>query len=706
LRHICGDRSLSERLEYRIREVLSPLDLLLEFQSSQDQHAKSNGSLYCIEPNLKEGPGSLRDLHRARWIFKLLLGADNHTLDQAMRDRVGISDRQIAEAHAAADWHWRARTWMHLTAGKLSDVLIVNYQDRIARELNDCSAQTWLSRHVAHSETLARFRETAIHALLQGPFLINRFLLEDGSLHLSDNDSASVVSMLHIAQRYGIPVNLKDLRRLGEARESALEVTEPSGEEVWSFNQIIGEDRNVAKTVRALSDFGILDRLIPNFSEVMRFVPPDPAHRYTIGEHSIRMIEHLELLRAGRDGEGRRFAELLTQCSHFDMLCLAALLHDAGKLLLGNDHCKTGAELAESVAARLNLATEKRKILDIIIRQHLLLVRTARLQDLKSAHVIQSVAAQVPDMDALRHLYVFTYIDTYAVAEKNWTSMDERDLEDLYQRMQEFFSSGADENAGNEEKEDRGVLIRNKLAALQAKNETAVLKHCESMPAGYVLNTPLEEIAFHLQLIDRMETEGVVLDIYNRPGDDYSELTFCAHDDPQPGMLAKITGVLYGCNIDIHKAQAFTIEKEKPIILDTLWIRSNGMQISESKARRIQHSIKEVVTGAKSVEYFLEKAGKNPPHGIILDRIDLRNDLSEEHTVVHIVAHDLQGLLYVMTRSLSRCGLHIHSAKIATWEGRAENNFYVTATGGGQIPEFELPEWTKRLARVLRGDGV
>jgi [protein-PII] uridylyltransferase len=115
-----------------------------------------------------------------------------------------------------------------------------------------------------------------------------------------------------------------------------------------------------------------------------------------------------------------------------------------------NSCSATGAELAESVAARLNLATEKRKILDIIIRQHLLLVRTARLQDLKSAHVIQSVAAQVPDMDALRHLYVFTYIDTYAVAEKNWTSMDERDLEDLYQRMQEFFSSGADENAGNE----------------------------------------------------------------------------------------------------------------------------------------------------------------------------------------------------------------------------------------------------------------
>jgi UTP:GlnB (protein PII) uridylyltransferase len=88
-----------------------------------------------------------------------------------------------------------------------------------------------------------------------------------------------------------------------------------------------------------------------------------------------------------------------------------------------------------------------------------------------------------------------------------------------------------------------------------------------------------------------------------------------------------------------------------------------------------------------------------------LDRIDLRNDLAEEHTVIHIVAQDLQGLLYLMTRGISQCGLHIHSAKIATWKARAENNFYVTAPSGGQIPDADLPEWTDRIAQVFRGTG-
>jgi [protein-PII] uridylyltransferase len=342
-------------------------------------------------------------------------------------------------------------------------------------------------------------------------------------------------------------------------------------------------------------------------------------------------------------------------------------------------------------------------MLDVLVRRHLLLVRTARLHDLKSPNVIRKVAEQVPGLEALRHLYVFTYVDTSAVAEKNWTSMDSRDLEDLYQKMQEHFALEGPEGGGDLT-EEKGSLVRKKLVALKtSKNEAAVLRHCDSMPAGYVLNTPLEEIAFHLQLLERLESESVVLDVYNRPGDDYTELTLCTFDDPQPGMLSKITGVLYGCSVDIHKAQAFTMHKDRPVVLDTMWIRSNGLPISESRARKIQAALRDVLVGNSSIEAFLQKAGKTPPTGITLDNIVLHNDLSEEHTVVHVVADDLQGLLYLMTRSLSRCGLHIHSAKIATWNARAENNFYVTTLDGRQIPDPELLAWTDLLTGDLTG---
>jgi [protein-PII] uridylyltransferase len=707
-RFLCGDPGLAEKLLESIRRVSSPLDILLEIDEQQRARRDPEVSLYSVEPNLKDSPGSLRDLHRGRWIYKLLTGIDEAELFPELQTRGFLTADEIARIQSAAEWFWRARNWLHLTSGKHSDVLINNYQDRIARELGQRTSQEWLSEHYSHAEALAQFRDSAVRSVLRGPLDLGGILLRDGSLH-SANPAVdeSAVRMFHLSQRYGIPIALENLRRLEDTRSAAAKVSEASGDEAWAFLGILREKRQVSATLRQLSGAGLMDRFIDGFSEMMRFVPPDPAHRYTVGEHSMKIIEHMEDLLANRGGPGsQRFAELLAHCSHFDVLCLAALLHDSGKMIPGQDHSEAALDLTRNVGAKLDLAPEKRELLELLVRHHLLLMRTARLQDLKSQAVIQSVVERFPTVDALRHLYVFSYMDTRAVAEKNWTSMDHRDLEELYQKVQDVLRGHAGER-GKVAVEDRLGQIRRRLAARsELQDAEAVQRHCDAMPASYVLNTPLEEITFHLQLLHRLEAEQAVLDIYNRPGDDYSEMTICTYDDPQPGMLAKITGVLYGCNVDIHKAQAFTLQKERPVVLDTLWLRSGGTQVSENRAARIRAALKEILTGAKTVEQFLRSAGKQPPTEIPLDSVELRNDLSEEHTVVHIVARDLQGLLFLMTRALSRSGLHIHSAKVATWNARAENNFYVTTLTGGQIPDSDLAQWRNQLTRIFRGLGT
>ncbi len=396
IRFICGTRSLADELESNIRRLLSPLDIMLECGQPDRRNGNPHRALYAVEPNLKEGPGSLRDLHRARWILKLLRGPGTNELESGLCGRAGISARQIAEVEEAADWFWRSRTWLHLAAGRLSDTLIADYQDRIAGELNGCSSQEWLSTHFARSETLARFRQTAVRMLLRGPLTVSGATLENGVLRPAGDDSRSDVALILAAQRYSIPIGLDALEHLQESRVDSLRQTEPSKKEVWAFNGIFSERAGTAAALRTLADNGLMDRFIPGFSEIMRFAPPDPAHRYTVGEHSLRMIEHLERLRYGQDPSGARFTDLLGQCSHFDMLCLAALIHDAGKIVPGRDHCESGANLAKSVAARLELAPEKSELLETLVRQHLLLVRTSRLHDLKSVSVIQRVAERAP----------------------------------------------------------------------------------------------------------------------------------------------------------------------------------------------------------------------------------------------------------------------------------------------------------------------
>lgn len=701
-RHLCGEPRLSEQLQTAVRAALSPLDLILE-QQAGDRGRGQKMPLYSVEPHLKQGSGSLRDLHRGRWIFKLFLSVEDTELLPVLCQKGYLSARRVEEIRAATEWFWSARNWVHLLAGKRSDVLIVDYQDRIARELGRCSAQEWLSRHFAHAEVLALFRESAVSRVLNGPWDLGGVRLQNRYLH-GDRSSASAAKLMLLSQRYSIPISIDDAADLAERRSEAARVKEPSSEEASAFTAILNEKANIASTLGFMARMGLLDRFVPDFSELMRRVPPDAAHGYTVGGHSLRIIERLERLRAGDDPAEQRFSELMSQCSHFDMLCLAALLHDTGKAVGSSDHSECAMAPTNGAAERLNLPAEKRQILETLVRQHLLLVRTARLQDLKSQAVIQAVAEKSSSAEILRHLYVFTYADTRAVAEKSWTSLDYRDLEELYAKVKDVLSGKSQEAPESAAVEDKIGQIRRRLAAPNGPHgEQAVLKHCDAMPASYVLNTLLEEIAFHLQLLERLATDKVVLDVYNRPGDDYSELTVCAYDNPQPGLLAKIAGVLFGCNADIQRAQVYTMSGERPIVLDMLWIRAMGMQVSENRAARIRTALRDVLAGAQTVEQFLRSMGKQAPVGIALDSLDLRNDLSEEHTVVHVVASDALGLLYCMTRALSRCGLHIHTAKVATWNTRAENNFYVTALTGGQIPDNDLVLWKHNLTRQLLG---
>ncbi len=702
-RHLCGDRGLSEQMQNDIRTVLSPLDFILEYRA-EDKARGYEMPLYAVEPHLKQGSGSLRDLHRARWIYKLLLRVEDVGLMTTLRQKGYLSSRSADEIRSATEWFWSARNWLHLLTGKRSDVLIVDYQDRIASELGRCSAQQWLSRHFAHAETLALFRETAIRRVLDGPLDLGGVRLENGCLH-RDGIGTSAAKLVLLGQRYSIPISVKDASDLTENRGDAARVQSPSPEDVSAFMEVLNEKRNIAGTLWFMARMGLLDRFVHGFSDLMRLVPPDAAHSYTVGGHSLRLIERLERLHAGADSDEQRFSELLAQCEHFDMLCLAALLHDTGKAIPSGDHSESAMPGTRGAADRLNLPPQKRQILTTLVRHHLLLVRTARLQDLKSQAVIQAVADKCATVEILKHLYVFTYVDTRAVTEKSWTSLDYRDLEELYAKVQDVLSGKSQEAPVGAAVEDRIGQIRRKLAASNGPHgEQDVIRHCDAMPASYVLNTPLDEIAFHLQLLERLASEKVVLDVYNRPGDDYSELTVCTYDDPQPGLLAKITGVLFGCNADIQRAQVFTMSGERPVVLDMLWIRAMGMQVSENRAARIRKALTDVLTGTQTVEQFLRTLGKQAPPGIVLESLELRNDLSEEHTVVHVVAPDSQGLLYGMTRALSRCGLHIHTAKVATWNTRAENNFYVTSLTGGQILDKDLSLWKQNLAHQLVGE--
>jgi [protein-PII] uridylyltransferase len=187
------------------------------------------------------------------------------------------------------------------------------------------------------------------------------------------------------------------------------------------------------------------------------------------------------------------------------------------------------------------------------------------------------------------------------------------------------------------------------------------------------------------------------VEVLTEPDSGFTEVVVCALDDPQPGMLSKIAGALFACDADIRTARVFTLPGEPTLVLDTLWVTTDGRPLSDGRARRVQEAILAVLTGTEPLEVLLRRNNKPVIVPVQVRSITLRNDLSETHTVIHIVARDRKGLLYRLTREIAALGLDIQTAKIVTWRETAEDAFYVVRKGAGKVPDDLLDSLTRQL---------
>ena len=106
-----GDAELAD--QFRLKEVqrfLSRqkkdfLKALLVFQ--EERHQRFNESIYQLEPDIKEAPGGLRDLHVSRWIAKLLYGVDG---GQGLVDREILTPSELRRLREAYQFLGALRT--------------------------------------------------------------------------------------------------------------------------------------------------------------------------------------------------------------------------------------------------------------------------------------------------------------------------------------------------------------------------------------------------------------------------------------------------------------------------------------------------------------------------------------------------------------------------------------------------------------------
>ena len=131
-RFLCGKKELFNQLTQRI----SPNKLWdsarffqAKLKEQQQRYKRYGDTSYRVEPNLKEGPGGLRDIHMITWVTK----REYDTLSlRELYDEELITQREYNGLIKARNFLWKVRFGLHLLANRKEDRLLLDYQRSLA----------------------------------------------------------------------------------------------------------------------------------------------------------------------------------------------------------------------------------------------------------------------------------------------------------------------------------------------------------------------------------------------------------------------------------------------------------------------------------------------------------------------------------------------------------------------------------------------
>lgn len=693
-RQLAGDENLYAKLDERLPKFLhaqrqSLIRKLCEL--TRPRHAKYQHTIYHLEPNVKEAPGGLRDLHLLWW------------LDQ-LRDDPVVASEWLRSLEPSRDFLWTLRCFLHFRAGRDDNSLTFSAQEEFAEQdfLPFDNPESWMRHYFFHARSIHRaavrvmdLSEGQNSSLLKGfrqwrsrlsnaEFTVSRERVFFKSPRSIPYDPELVLRLFQFLGRHDLRPALETERKIAE-NLPALEQHFAQKRPHWAA---VFETLNVPHAFTglfAMHESGVMSAVFPEWKRVECLVVRDFNHRYTVDEHTLLAVKSLEDLHQTSDPRHKRFESLMAEIDDPAALRLAILLHDLGKGEGTGEHVRLSVEVAEQAMERIQLPVRKRALVRFLIERHLEL-SAAMSRDLDDPVTARHLAEQVGTVERLKYLTLLTYADISAV---NPTALSPWKAAQLWLVYLTVYNELNRELDTDRIHEPRSVSPK-KAAFL------------EGFPSRYLRTHSDEEIDGHLEL-DRQAQEGsgVAVKVERRNGV-YDMVVLCPD---RPHLLASLAGTLASFGLNILKAEAFA--NNRGTALDTFAFEDpkRNLELNPSEVERLSYTIEKVARGKLRARNLLKNrvAPPSPSQGSQVEAtVSFNNDASDAATLIELVAQDRPGLLYDVTRRLSESGCDIKVVLLDTEAHKAIDVVYVTYEGR-KLPAHLMDSLRTSLLEAAQG---
>ncbi len=683
-------------LKKNAKEFLNE-NLKTVFESSESREGVTSHP----EPDIKNGPGGLRDYHAALWA--VAVSFDGISLQEIQRDDV-VTLGELDQLRESVDFLLKTRNELHFQKGKKFDVLEMDIQKELAANLNyrggkdEGDAESFMRDYFMHATRIRHISADIFHRCLEvkptlqniltqlqqthleGGFLINKNKLSAQALNedLFKNDLSLFLKVFQLCQQYELQPDTQ-LNRLIRKNTDRVDSHYVANPKVAEFLLGILDHPHSESVLRLMHEANLLARLLPEFGQSQFRISYDFYHRYTADEHALRMVHFLENLPDLEDDGLHVFRQVYDATGHRVILKLACLLHSLEKEGEESTMSQTRASLSR-VFEDMALPPEQRELLTFLIGQLHALNEIAFHQDIHDPTIIRKLGQLAETPQKLDLLLLMSYAELNAVAPGTWTSWKKILLTEVYQRARNYL-------VRPESLEEKPQTTREAVYSIlsdQLPREVIDL-HLETMPDDYLHTADSSDIVDHIRLVEKKGEDDFAIQFIDHPSGGFFDLILCGQSNA--GLFKDLVGTLTARALNILSAQIFSRQDGLVIIVAQVGSQAaiNIFGSVENVWKEIEKNLKDLLNQTTTLRDLLKERtrllNETTRKAAIEPRIQVENYSETPHTLIRIEARDHPGMLYKIAHAFRNFGIRPHRAKIATRGGRGIDVFSVSLDG-------------------------
>ncbi len=747
-RLVAGDLRLFAQFQgdFAARCVVGQAEAFIAAREADREARRAKfGRPVCLqEPHIKSGCGGLMDFQSLLWLAFFKHGCRT-LLELETRGLVDQSERH--DLDRAYDFLLRVRNEAHYQAGRAADVLTKSIQPAVARGLGYAERsysrriERFMRDYYRHARTIDLLTRSIQERLGLVPSPPRPFALParragagggspayvmDGFEFVEDRiraagpgvfreDPARLMRVFRHAQQRGARLDPGTVRLVREEATRAGAMLRSVPGAAQTFLEVLNQRGDVAPTLRAMHESGVLGAYLPAFGRLTCLVQHEFFHQYTADEHTLACIAKLDELAGCRDGPRAAYGDIFNKAIERPyLLYLALLLHDAGKARSTKDHAEVGGRIAAGVARRLGLDAASSATLRFLVRHHLDMVTVSQRRDLDEPAEIRRFAALLGSVDRLNLLTLLTIADSLGTSDDLWNGFKDSLLLTLHERTRTILEGErAFARAESRQRERLAEEVRTLLPEAFPADEIAA--HFARMPPRYFLLQEARSIAADLELAHRFIERALAED-----EDPLEPVTQWQHDRDRgysvvriatwdrSGLFSRFCGALTAAGLSVLSAEVFT--RDDSIVIDRFIVveAHRGTPAGDEEQLRVAQYLREARQAGRDLREAIEACRKGQPARIeanwdpIPTVIRFDNQSSDCRTVIEIEAEDRMGLLYTIAQVLAELDVDISVAKISTERGVAMDTFYIAERDGSRVEApARLGEIQERLRAAI-----